>query len=200
MFSNSRPRQCLVTVIRSAAGEMVLNEDDMTETVDQYRARLATYVEGKDPIVMQREAPDTIARLIDGVSQTKLKDHPGPGKWSVTEILMHLAEDELVSTWRYRQMLEHETPELPGFDQDLWARLGNYASWETEDALVMFRLLRKANVKMFALLSPEQWQRGGVHSERGKLTVWDLCCHMAAHDINHIEQIREILYSSSIAR
>ncbi len=179
---------------------MVLNEDDMTETIGQYRARLATYVEGKDPIVMQREAPDMIARLIDGVSQAKLQDHPEPGKWSVTEILMHLAEDELVSSWRYRQMLEHETPELAGFDQDLWARLGDYASWEPKAALVMFRLLRKGNVEMFARLTPEQWQRDGVHSERGKLTVRDLCRHMAAHDVNHIEQIREILYNSSSAR
>jgi hypothetical protein len=172
----------------------------MTETVDQYRARLATYIEGKDPIVMQCEAPDIIARLIDGVPQTKLKDRPGPVKWSVTEILMHLAEDELVSSWRYRQMLEHKTPELAGFDQDLWARLGDYASWETEDALVMFRLLRKANVKMFARLTPEQWQRDGAHADRGKLTVRDLCRHMAAHDINHIEQIRKILDSSSTGR
>ncbi len=102
----------------------------MTETAEQYRTRLATYVEGTDPIAMQREATGTITRLIEGVADAKLKDQPTPGKWSVTEILMHLAEDELVSTWRYRQMLEHETPELAGFDQDLWARLGDYASCE----------------------------------------------------------------------
>jgi len=164
-----------------------------TETVEQYRTRLATYVEGRDPIAMQREAPGTIAGLIEGVANAKLKDQPTPEKWSVTEILMHLAEDELVSTWRYRQMLEHETPELAGFDQDLWARLGDYASCEPRDALAMFRLLREANLRMFMHLTPEQWQRSGVHSERGSVTVRDLCRHMAAHDINHIDQIRQIL-------
>jgi hypothetical protein len=46
---------------------------------------------------------------------------------------------------------------------------------------------------MFAQLTPAQWQRHGVHAERGKLTVQDLCRHMAAHDMNHIDQIRKIL-------
>ena len=169
----------------------------MTETAEQYRVRLAMYVEGKDPIALQRQAPATIAGLIHGATDAKLKEQPGPGKWSVTEILVHLAEDELVSFWRYRQILEHESPALAGFDQDLWARLGDYASWEPEHALTMFRLLREGNIRMFSRLTAEQWQRSGVHSERGTLTVHDLCRHMAAHDINHIEQIRKILAANN---
>jgi hypothetical protein len=165
----------------------------MTETAKQYKTRFGTYVAGKDPIGMQCEAPKTLASLIESVAEAKLTQRPSPEKWSVTEILAHLAEDELTSTWRYRQMLEHDGPELPGFDQDLWANVGDYASWEPGDALEMFRLLREANLRMFAHLTPEQWQRHGYHSERGKLTVRDLCRHMAAHDINHIEQVRRIL-------
>ena len=163
------------------------------ETAEQYKSRLAGYVEGRDPIQMQQDAPLTIARLIEAVPDSALKTRPAPGKWSVTEILMHLADDELVSSWRYRQMLEHDVPELEGFDQDLWARWGDYTSWDPADALALFRLLRAANLKLFARLTPEQWQRRGVHRERGELTVRDLCSHMAAHDINHIEQIRRIL-------
>ena len=165
----------------------------MAETAEQYKARLASYVEGKDPIAMQAEAPGTLARLIEGVAQAELCRRPAPGKWSVTEILAHLAEDELSSSWRYRQMLEHDAPTLLGFDQDLWARVGDYPSWSPQDALQMYRLLREANLRMFAQLTPEQWQRHGEHSERGKITVHELCRHMAAHDMNHIEQVRAIL-------
>jgi hypothetical protein len=165
----------------------------MTETADEYKARFADYVEGKDVIAMQREAPQTLARLIAGVAESELKRRPAPGKWSVTEIVAHLAEDELTSSWRYRQMLEYENPGLPGFDQDLWAKLGEYAAWNLEEALAMFRLLREANLRLFARLTEQQWERGGVHAERGKTTVRDLCRHMAAHDINHIEQVRRIL-------
>jgi hypothetical protein len=165
----------------------------MAETPEEYRARLAAYVEGKDPLAMQRQAPRTLAELIDGIAETRIRLRPAPGKWSVTEILAHLAEDELTSTWRYRQMLEYDGPELHGFDQEMWARVGDYASWNAHEALEMFRLLREANLRMFAQLTPEQWQRHGVHAERGKLTVQDLCRHMAAHDMNHIDQVRRIL-------
>jgi hypothetical protein len=165
----------------------------MAETPEEYRARLAAYVEGKDPLAMQRQAPRTLAELIDGIVETRIRLRPAPGKWSVTEILAHLAEDELTSTWRYRQMLEYDGPELHGFDQEMWARVGDYASWNAHEALEMFRLLREANLRMFAQLTPEQWQRHGVHAERGKLTVQDLCRHMAAHDMNHIDQVRRIL-------
>lgn len=165
----------------------------MVDAAEQYKARLAAYVEGKDPVAMQSQAPRTLVLLIDGVAESKLNLKPARGKWSVTEILAHLAEDELSSTWRYRQMLEHDSPELLGFDQQMWATLGDYASWKAHEALEMFRLLREANLRMFARLTPEQWKRQGVHAERGKITVEELCRHMAAHDMNHIDQVRRIL-------
>jgi DinB superfamily len=165
----------------------------MIETPEQYKVRLAAYVEGKDVIVMQRQTPRILAQLIEGIPETNIRLRPAPGKWSVIEILAHIAEDELTSTWRYRQMLEQDGPELVGFNQDMWAILGDYASWDTGEALDMFRLLREANLRLFGRLTPDQWRRHGVHVERGKLTVQELCRHMAAHDVNHIEQIRAIV-------
>jgi len=169
----------------------------MPETAEQYKARLQGYVAGKDPIALQGEASSRLESLIQGVPEGELRRRPFREKWSVTEILAHMAEDELVSSWRYRQMLEYDKPELSGFDQALWAMLGDYSSWNSSDALTMFRLLRLANLRMFARLTPAQWQRESLHSERGKLTVRDLCHHMAAHDINHIEQVRKILGDKS---
>ena len=61
----------------------------------------------------------------------------------------------------------------------------------------MFRLLREANLRMFAQLTPQQWQRRGMHAERGKLTVQELCRQMAGHDRNHIAQVRSILKSEN---
>ena len=160
---------------------------------DEYKARLAAHVKGKDPIEMQREAPRTLARLIEGVSTEKLKQSPAPGKWSVCAILAHLAEDEVTSAWRYRQMIENNGTSLASFDQNEWARLGDYDSWEPREALEMYRLLREANLRMLAKLTPEEWQRSGIHSERGRMTVEDLVSQMAGHDMNHIEQGRQIL-------
>src|SRR3954453_7503247 len=103
----------------------------------------------------QREAPRILADLIAGAPEEVLNRQPAPGKWSIRAILAHMAEDELTSSWRYRQMIEHDGALLAGFDQDEWARLGDYESWTARDALEMFRLLREANLRMFDRLTPE---------------------------------------------
>lgn len=146
-----------------------------------------------DTVSAQRAAPATLADLISGVPDEVLHRRPAPDKWSIVEIIAHLAEDELSSSWRYRQMIEHDGLPLLGFDQELWARLGDYPSWTARDALEMYRLLRLANVALLSRLTAAEWERSGVHSERGALTVRSLAAHMAGHDRNHIEQIKRIL-------
>jgi len=142
---------------------------------------------------LQGQAPRLLDELLANASDGQLTQRPGPNKWSIGEILAHVAEDEIATAWRYRQMVEHSGVELAGFDQDLWARLGDYGSRRPEDSLALFRLLRGANLQFLQKLSREQWECSGIHAERGRITVRDLAVHMAGHDANHIEQIRNIL-------
>lgn len=158
-----------------------------------YLARIRELASGKDPQQAQAQTPDILAKLIAGVARERLKTRPQPDKWSVAEILAHLAEDEIATAWRYRQMVEHSGIELSGFDQDLWARIGNYAARDPQESLALFRLLRDANLAFLSGLSAEQWECFGIHAERGRITVRDLAAHMAGHDANHLEQIRKIL-------
>ncbi len=158
-----------------------------------YQARILSFVAGKDPIALQTEMPQLLARLIDGASPEKLAANPAPGKWSVNQIVAHLSETELVAGWRYRQMIENPGVALSGYDQELWERLGDYASWNIKDSLRSFQLLRAANLNMFARLTPKQWESTGVHAERGPMTVRTLAAQMAGHDRNHVEQIERIL-------
>ena len=141
---------------------------------------------------MQRGAPSTLSALIEGVPEVLMRP-PAAGKWSVGAIIAHMAEDELVTSWRYRLMIGRHGVFMPGFDQDEWARLGDYDSWKPREALDMFRLLREANLRMLARLTPEQWRSHGLHAERGRITVAGLARHMAAHDANHIGQVRRLL-------
>jgi len=90
-------------------------------------------------------------------------------------------------------MLEHTGLQLAGFDQDLWARMGDYASRVPHESLALFRLLRNANLQFLQQITPEQSECFGIHAERGRITIRDLVVHMARHDANHIEQIRTIL-------
>lgn len=159
----------------------------------EYLVRIRQSVDGKDPIVLQGETLKTLVQLISGKPDVQLTTRPHPDKWSVGEILAHLAEDEIATAWRYRQLVEHNGISLAGFDQELWARLGNYASRSPHESLELFRLLRTANLEFLQHLAPEQWECFGIHVERGRLTVRDLATHMAGHDANHVEQIRKIL-------
>jgi DinB superfamily len=158
-----------------------------------YGGKLEGYTEGKDPLAMQADTPGILAELIAGVPEAALRQRPHPDKWSVGEIIAHLAEDELTSSWRYRQMIENSGCALSAFNQEEWARLGDYASWRPAEGLQMFRLLREANLRMLSRLTDEEWERFGVHAERGKFSVRDLAWHMAGHDMNHVEQVRSIL-------
>ena len=112
---------------------------------------------------MQADAPRILAEPIQGVPERALGQRPLPDKWSVGEIIAHLAEDEVASSSRYRQIIENNGCALSAFDQDEWARLGNYASWEAEDSLQLFRLLREANLRILSQFTADEWNRFGLH-------------------------------------
>jgi hypothetical protein len=162
-------------------------------TTDVYKARILSFVEGKDPLEVQRQTPAALTQLITGVSETRLYQRPDPAKWSIGEVLAHFADAEIVNCWRYRQMIEHDGCALLPYNQDLWNTLGDYRSRPPSDSLTIFRLLRENNLRMFDRLTPEQWENHGMHTERGRMTVRDLVQLIAGHDLNHLEQIRKIL-------
>lgn len=159
----------------------------------EYLERLRGFTEGKDPLEIQAATASLIAGLIEAEPEARLQTRPAPGKWSVVEILAHLADDELVTGWRYRQMLENPGCMLAGFDQEKWAVYGRYQEWSSREALDLFRRLRDANLRMLRALKSEEWERHGEHSERGRMTVRSLAQHMAGHDLNHLEQIRSLV-------
>jgi uncharacterized damage-inducible protein DinB len=158
-----------------------------------YLNRIRDYAQGKDPLELQKQTAIILAELVSGASDQQLRARPSKDKWSIAEILAHLAEDEISTAWRYRQMVEHNGIALAGFDQDLWARMGDYGSRTARDSLELFRLLRNTNLQFLNQLAPEQWECFGIHAERGRITVKELAIHMAGHDANHVEQIRRML-------
>lgn len=165
-------------------------------TAAEYKARILSYIEGKDPMEVQRETPLLLAQLVKDVGTDRLRARPAADKWSVSELLAHFAEAEMGAFWRYRQMIEHNGCSLPSYDQELWSRLGDYPSQNPQESLQLFTLLRRANLGMFERLTPEEWERYGVHSERGHMTVRHLATQIAGHDLNHLQQVKAILEGS----
>jgi hypothetical protein len=165
----------------------------MKETPQQYIERIRGYLEGKKPMDVLAASPRQLARLTQGVSKKKMAKRPAPDKWSVTEILAHLADTELVQGFRLRMILGASGTPIQGFDQDEWARYSDYAKHDPALSLEAYRVTRERTVRLLKSLPREAWERYGMHSERGKETVARVSEMMAGHDLNHLKAIREIL-------
>ena len=92
----------------------------MQETAVQYRHRMFSYLKGRDPVKMQAAAPAKLAKLLQGISPARARKRPAPGKWSIAEIVAHLADAELVGAYRIRTILGAPGGPIIGFDQDVW--------------------------------------------------------------------------------
>ena len=164
----------------------------MKETVQQYKARILGQVEGKNPLTVYKSTPDKIARLIRGVSSAQLRRRPAPGKWSIAEILAHLAETEIVIGYRFRMIRNKNGTPIQAFDQDDWAASSNYQKMDARQSLESFRALRKLNYEWARRVPKAKLQNYGIHAERGKETIAHLFRMFAGHDLNHLKQIERL--------
>lgn len=165
----------------------------MQETPQQYIQRMLGNVGSQAPVKIQAATPKKIERLLKGAAGSKLRKRPAPGKWSVAEILAHLADTELVSGYRIRSILGAPGTPIPAFDQDVWAAAMRYEKRDPRKSFARFCALRENNLALLKSLTPEQWEHHGMHAERGKETVAHIARMMAGHDINHLGQMKRIL-------
>lgn len=165
----------------------------MPETAEQYRQRMFSHLEGKDPLKLQAAAPARLAKLLKGVSPAKARKRPAPGKWSIAEIVAHIADTELVGGYRIRAILGAPGTQIIGFDQDVWVTALHYDKRDLKKSFEQYRALREANLALLKSLTPEQWKQYGIHNERGQESVETIVKMFAGHDINHFQQIERIL-------
>jgi len=165
----------------------------MIETPQQYILRILSNLEGRDPLKVQAATPAKLERLIQGKTAARLRKRPAPGKWSVGEILAHLADTELVCGWRMRQTLGAPGTLLQAYDQDSWAAACHYDRHEPAKSLETFRALREANLALLKVLAPDQWKLYGIHAERGPETIEHVVRMVAGHDLNHIKQVELLI-------
>ena len=165
----------------------------MNETAQKYTQRMLGYIEGKQPLAVLAATAKKLDRLIQGVSPRRLHTRPAPAKWSVKEIVAHLADGELVTGFRIRFILGSPGISIVAYDQDQWLISGHYEKRDPRKSVEQFRTLRQGNLDLLKSLEPEQWNHYGMHSERGKESIEKLVSLIAGHDINHLKQIEEIL-------
>jgi len=165
----------------------------MHETPQQYTERILSYMEGKQPLAVLAATAEKLERLIEGVPTSELRKRPAADKWSVSEVVAHLGDAEIVTGFRMRLILGAPGAPIAAYDQDSWVTSGHYEKRDPRKSFEQFRVLREANLALLESLTPEQWKHYGMHSERGQETI-ELMVRMAAgHDINHLQQIERIL-------
>jgi len=169
----------------------------MNETPQQYAQRVTGYLDGREPLAVLSSTASELETLINSRSRTALDAPPAPDKWSVTIIVAHLADSEIVYGFRLRLMVAASGSAIQATDQDAWAVAFHYAAQDPVVSIEDFRVNRERTLRMLETLSTSQWDCYGVHSERGTETVRRLVELMAGHDVNHLRQIRAILTPSA---
>jgi len=137
-----------------------------------------------------RRGPEVLAAAVDGAGPAELDFSPAPGKWSIRQILAHVADTELVASVRFRQTLAEERPALLTFDQEAWARSLAYDKRGIADVLESLRRSRADNHELLRDLTPEAFSRAGVHPKRGETTLGAQLELFTTHTERHAGQIR----------
>jgi uncharacterized damage-inducible protein DinB len=150
----------------------------------------------RDPLATMAATPRRLERLLAKRTAAEIRRRPPSGKWSVRQIVAHLADTEVVFAYRARMILSRSGTEIQAFDQDVWASEGRYEDVDVKAALAAFASLRKLNLAFVRRLSPEKRSRFGIHQERGKESIAHLTRMYAGHDLNHLGQIAAILRDS----
>ncbi len=162
------------------------------EATAAYVRALLELLGDRDPLVVAAEMVPALERAVAGLDEARLRRPERPGKWSISEVVAHLADSELVWGYRLRRVLAEERPTLSGYDQDRWAERLRYRDATLAESMALFAALRAANLRLLRAAGAADLQRVGLHDERGEESVARMLELYAAHDLVHRRQIERI--------
>jgi len=158
------------------------------------RARLIeTYLQG----------PAILREAVAGLGSEALRVRPVPGKWSILEVVCHLADSEQAYCHRMKRVIAEEKPPLPGYDETRFAASLAYHERDLEEELALLESMRRQMVRVLRSVPDATWSRKGVHTEQGMMTLEDLLRTEAEHIPHHltfIEEKRRALQAESHGR
>jgi hypothetical protein len=151
-------------------------------TPEERNDLIATYAAGYDEVM----------KALNGFPADSLAAHAIPGKWSAREIVHHLGDSETQSAWRLRKLLVEDNTLIQGYDQDQFAAKLRYNERDMAPALEAFRLARETSMQVINLMTEDDWNRAGTHTESGRYTTEDWLVIYAKHAHNHAAQIQRL--------
>jgi hypothetical protein len=157
-----------------------------------YQEMLLGLLGDDDPAAVQSGTPPAVRALVADAGND-LRTAPAAGEWSVVELVGHISDAELVASGRYRWILAHDEPPIPGYDQDLWASRLRHREADPDELIAVFEALRAANLSLWRRTPAEDRSRFGIHSERGPESYELTFRLVAGHDRFHLDQARRTL-------
>lgn len=143
---------------------------------------------------------DALAALVAGLDEARARRRPGPEAWSILEIVNHLADEE-AEDFRARLLstLEDPSRDWPPIDPVGWVRARDYQGRDLAESLDRFRRERTASLAALDGLAAPDWRRTYEHPSLGPLSAADLLASWHAHDLLHLRQVAQRLYSLGAA-
>ena len=162
------------------------------EGAAQYVAAVLDLLGDRNPLEVLAETARLLQDTVSELSEDQLKQPEAAGKWSIRDVLQHLADTELVWGYRVRMTLTQDRPRLVGYDQDLLASRLHYEEADARQALELFAVLRRAHLNLLTTVPASDLQRAAVHAERGDETIEQMIRLSAGHDLLHLNQVARI--------
>ncbi len=144
-----------------------------------------------DLIDQYLDGPRLLRQAVAGMDAGQFLARPVPGKWSTLEVLCHLADFEIVFADRIKRVIAENEPTLFGGDPDTFASRLAYHHRQAEEELLVIEVIRSQVGRILRTLGPEDFQRRGMHSESGPLTLQTLVERITGHIPHHIQFIEE---------
>src|SRR5688572_32630916 len=138
--------------------------------------------------------PDMIATVIGGATDNEVRWKPAPTRWSILEVLGHLAHVEAHGfRGRVQRILAEDNPLLENYDPDALVAAGAYQHPDIATALGVYRRERERSIELLRTIRPEQLARSAVHGVLGTVTLGNLLNEWPFHDLGHLRQIAELV-------
>jgi DinB superfamily len=145
-----------------------------------------------------RTFPDRLRAAVDGLSAEALERPEREGKWSIAQVIAHLAQFEMIVALRIRTILAEETPSLLSFAQEAWNEKV-YRRESVSELLEQLDFLRRMNLALLERLSDAEWNRAGIHPQYGHNTIRQLIERFEKHQEKHLRQVERIRNSFTAA-
>jgi DinB superfamily len=158
----------------------------------EYTDAIVGLVGDRDTLDVLRATPAALRQAVAGLAEHQLSTPEAPGKWSIRQVVRHLADGEVVWGWRLRLVLAQDRPAITGYDQDAWAERLRYDEAPVDEALDEFAALRRTHLRLVGAATDADRARVGVHAERGEESVAHMMKMYAGHDLLHLRQIERI--------